>query len=48
MKEQTTELTYSDRIRKEAEARGVIFTKANLGPGPAHDYGKGPGSWTGD
>ena len=23
-------------------------TSANLGNGPAHDYGKGPGNWTGD
>ena len=23
-------------------------TTIDLGPGPAHDYNKGPGNWTGD
>ena len=36
------------RAKLEAEARGVTYTKLDLGPGPAADYGKGPGSWTGD
>lgn len=39
---------YISDVRRQAEARGVIFTKLDLGPGPAHDYGKGPGNWTGD
>ena len=34
--------------RQQAEARGVTYTKLDLGPGPAADYGKGPGSRTGD
>jgi len=36
------------QYRKELEARGVIFTEIDLGSGPAMDYNKGPGNWTGD
>ena len=39
---------YIDDLRRQAESRGVTYTKLDLGPGPAADYGKGPGSWTGD
>ena len=39
---------YIAEQRKQAEARGVTYTKLDLGPGPAADYGKGPGNWTGD
>jgi len=27
---------------------GIKWTKLDLGPGPAYDYNKGPGNWTGD
>jgi hypothetical protein len=39
---------YIDDLRRQAESRGVTHTTLDLGPGPAADYGKGPGSWTGD
>ncbi len=39
---------YMAKERKQAEARGVTFSTLDLGQGPASDYGKGPGSWTGD
>jgi hypothetical protein len=39
---------YVAQQRQQAESRGVTYTKLDLGPGPAADYGKGPGSWTGD
>ena len=39
---------YIAEQRKQAEARGVTWTKLDLGPGPAADYNKGPGNWTGD
>lgn len=39
---------YIAEQREQAEARGVTFSTLDLGPGPAADYGKGPGSWTGD
>lgn len=39
---------YIAKQRKQAEARGVTFSTLDLGQGPASDYGKGPGSWTGD
>jgi len=37
-----------EQYRKDLESRGVTYTELDLGPGPAADYGKGPGSWTGD
>ena len=41
------------RWRADYEARMkdpslIKRIKADLGPGPAADYGKGPGNWTGD
>lgn len=39
---------YISKQRKQAEARGVTYTTADLGDGPAADYNKGPGNWTGD
>ena len=36
------------QYRKELESRGVRIIDADYGDGPAMDYGKGPGSWTGD
>jgi len=39
---------YINDLRRQAESRGVTYTKLDLGPGPAADYNKGPGSWTGD
>ena len=39
---------YISEQRKQAKARGVTYTTADLGNGPAADYNKGPGNWTGD
>ena len=42
---------YEERKRQRHEALCKAFDNAkpaNLGPGPAADYGKGPGNWTGD
>jgi len=39
---------YIAKQRKQAEARGVTYKKIDLGSGPAADYNKGPGNWTGD
>jgi len=36
------------RAKLEAESRGVTYKKIDLGSGPAADYNKGPGNWTGD
>ena len=37
-----------EQFKKDLAARGITVTSADLGPGPAHDYNKGPGNWTGD
>jgi len=34
--------------RKQAREQGMNWTRLDLGPGPAADYNKGPGNWTGD
>ena len=42
---------YEERQRERSKALAEAWAKAkpaNLGPGPAADYGKGPGNWTGD
>ena len=39
---------YIAKQRKQAESRGVTYKKIDLGSGPAADYNKGPGNWTGD
>lgn len=44
---------YRERCRAEYEERmknpqPIKWTKINLGDGPAYDYGKGPGNYTGD
>ena len=42
---------YEERKRKRYEALCKAYenaTPADLGPGPAMDYNKGPGNWTGD
>ena len=42
---------YEERQRERSEALRKAFENArpaDLGSGPAADYGKGPGNWTGD
>lgn len=36
---------YEARMKDPSLLRRI---SANLGNGPAHDYNKGPGNWTGD
>jgi hypothetical protein len=44
---------YRERCRADYEERmknpqPIKWTRINLGDGPAHDYQKGAGNWTGD
>ncbi len=47
-KDLTQHKTYQDALRKVMNRTDLVETRLYLGNGPAADYNKGPGNWTGD
>ncbi len=44
----TQHKTYQEALRKTMNRTAPVETRLYLGPGPAADYNRGPGNWTGD